>query len=410
LLKSFDNLVELCYHNSVLKLYTKGILAYRYGEAGSNQSNEGRVQLRDFADGEHRRNTLYMFNESSICKLRTVIMRVFLLATLLSASLHMGCGLTISGEKSSVSVEEKPQALVVDEQKRAEDTPQSALKSLLPDNDLIEGWQMTDAPVFYDEDNLFEYIDGKAEEYRSYDFYMLISAQYSVSGSEDEIVTVDIYDMGAEANAFGIYSVQRYPEADYVEIGGQGFFTEASLEFWKGRYFMKLSTAAPSEALRDVMTQFGQHISSKIEGESKPPVILSYLPEKGYVSNSAVYALRDIMGQSFLKNGIVAEYTIDGTTSRLFLTQYASSEEALEAFNSYSKFLKESGGEIEALSGIGEGALAAEVSFYGRVAAFHQGVFMGGILGASEGSGTTDLLGDVLSNLKSVSIEAAGGS
>jgi hypothetical protein len=225
--------------------------------------------------------------------------------------------------------------------------------------------------------------------------------------------------MGADANAFGIYSVQRYPEADYVEIGGQGFFTQASLEFWKGRYFIKISTAASLEALtveraaspltveraasplRNVMTRFAQHISSKIKGESKQPDILSYLPEKGYVDNSAVFALRDIMGQSFLKNGVVAEYIIAGETGRLFLTQHPSPEEALAAFNSYSKFLKESGGEIQALSGIDEEAFATEVSFYGRVVAFHQGHFMGGILNAPEGPGTTDLLDNVLSNLKS---------
>jgi len=356
-----------------------------------------------------------MSDRSYICKARVIAVRVFLVVALLSASLHIGCGLTIVGKESLVSAERAPQVVVEEyAQERAEDTPQAVLEALLPDNDLIDGWQMTDAPMFYNEDNLFEYIDGKAEEFRAYDFYMLVSAQYSLRGSEDESVTVDIYDMGADANAFGIYSTQRYPEADYVEVGGQGFFTEASLEFWKGRYFVKISTVGSLEALdveraasplRDVMTRFGQHISSKIEGEAKQPDILSYLPEKGYVANSAVFALRDIMGQSFLKNGVVAEYIIDGTTSRLFLTQYPSPEEALEAFNSYSKFLKDSGGEIEDIPDIGEKAFATEVSFYGRVVAFHKGSFVGGILNAPEGPGTTDLLDNVLSNLENATLD-----
>jgi len=344
-----------------------------------------------------------MSDRSCACKATEIVMRVFLVVALISVSLQIGCGLIIVRKESSVGTTHEspaPQVVVEYAQKPVEDVPQAALESLLPDNDLIDGWRMADGPIFYDEDNLFEYINGRAEEYRAYDFYMLVSAQYSLNDSEDESVTVDIYDMGADANAFGVYSVQRYPEADYVEIGGQGFFTEASLEFWKGRYFVKISTAGSLDALRDVMTQFGQHISSKIKGESKQPAVLSYLPEKGCVDNSAVFALRDIMGQSFLKNGVEAKYIIDGKTSRLFLTQYPSSEEALAAFNSYSKFLKESGGEIQVLSGIGERAFATEVSFYGRVLAFHQGNFMGGILDAPEGSGTTDLLDNILSNLK----------
>jgi hypothetical protein len=327
-------------------------------------------------------------------------MRVLLIVALLAASLQIGCGLTITGEKPSVSVQEASQAAAEHERETSEDTPQAALVRLLPGSDLINGWRMVGTPMFYDEDNLFEYIDGRAEEYRAYDFYMLVSAQYALRDSEDEFVTVDIYDMAADANAFGVYSAQRYPEADYVEIGGQGFFTQASLEFWKGRYFIKISTVMPSELLRDIMIQFGQQISSKISGEFKPPAILSYLPEKGYVDNSAVFAMRDIMGQSFLKNGIVAEYIVDGTTIRLFITQYPSSEEALEALISFGKFLKDSGGEIEVLSDIGERAFATDVSFYGRVVAFHQGVFAGGMLNAPDGSSTTDLLEDVLSNLR----------
>ena len=137
--------------------------------------------------------------------------------------------------------------------------------------------------MFYSADNLFEYIDGKADEFIAYDFHRLVSAQYGPEGSEDGTVTIDIYDMGADANAFGIYSYQRYPEADYVEIGGQGFFTEASLEFWKGRYFVKMLAAESSDVVKDAMTRFGQHVSSNIKGDVRLPAILSCLPEKGYV-------------------------------------------------------------------------------------------------------------------------------
>jgi hypothetical protein len=333
-------------------------------------------------------------------------MRVFLIANILLASLQIGCGLTVISERPPVSFGGASQSATEHKRDASEDTPIVALIRLLPDSDLIGGWRMLGTPALYDEDNLFEYIDGKAEEYRSYDFYMLVSAQYvhtrqpEIDRSEDESVTVDIYDMTADTNAFGIYSTQRYPEADYVEIGSQGFLTQASLEFWKGRYFIKISTVTPTVALKDIMIQLGQHISSKISGDSKPPAILSYLPEKGYVDNSAVFAFRDILGQSFLRNGIIAEYIIDETPSRLFLAQYPSSEEALEAFSSFSKFLGDSGGEIETLSDTGEKAFVTDVSFYGRVVVFFQGVFVGGILNAPDGSSTMDLLQDLISNLR----------
>ena len=316
---------------------------------------------------------------SDISKVTTALAGTLLLMVLL----HTGCGL-MTGKKL-----------------QTDETSEPSLETLLPGDATIDGWRRIGAPVFYSADNLFEHIDGKAEEFIAYDFHKLVSAQYGPEDSDDGTVTIDIYDMGADANAFGIYSYQRYPEADYVEIGGQGFFTEASLEFWKGRYFVKMLTAESSDVVKDAMTRFGQHVSSNIKGDVKLPAILSYLPGKGYVVNSAVFALKDIMGQSFLKNGVEAEYIIDGSVSRLLLAQYTSSEEALEAFNSYSKFFQESGGRIEPLSNTGEGAFATEVSFYGRVIAFHQGKFVGGILGAPESPETVKMLDDVLSKLGS---------
>lgn len=326
-----------------------------------------------------------MLGRSCIYITGTTAVRVFLMVFLPVFTIYTGCGSPVGDERPPGN---------------SQQTARAVLEHLLPDNDLMDGWKMLGTPVFYDEDNLFEYINGGAEEYRAYDFCLLVSAQYSLNHSEDESITVDIYDMGADANAFGIYSVQRYPEADYMEIGGQGFFTQASLEFWKSRYFVKISTVGSSEAQRDVMTRLGQNISTKIKGASRPPDILSYLPKKGYVDKSAVFALRDVMGQSFLKNGVVAEYIVNKTRVTLFLTQYPSPEEAMAAFNRYGDFLKGEGGKFETLSGIGEGSFVTEVSFYGRVVAFRQGEFVGGIVNIPGGSAARYLLADVLTNLK----------
>ena len=82
------------------------------------------------------------------------------------------------------------------------------LRDLLP---VVEGMKESASPQIYFPETLFEYINGAAEIYLSYDFKELIVAEYQKSGSSDSIA-VEIYDMGNHKNSFGIYSAERYPD------------------------------------------------------------------------------------------------------------------------------------------------------------------------------------------------------
>ena len=73
------------------------------------------------------------------------------------------------------------------------------LKSLLP---AVREWGLSEDPQNYFPENLFEYINGAAEIYLSYDFHELIVAQYAKSGTESALA-VEIYDMGSSTNGFG---------------------------------------------------------------------------------------------------------------------------------------------------------------------------------------------------------------
>ena len=92
---------------------------------------------------------------------------------------------------------------------------QAELRSLLPQ---IAKWSQTEDAQNYYPENLFVYINGAAEIYLAYDFQELIVSQHKQDQSEMN-VAVEIYNMGSEKNAFGIYSAERFSDNTFVDMG-----------------------------------------------------------------------------------------------------------------------------------------------------------------------------------------------
>jgi hypothetical protein len=67
----------------------------------------------------------------------------------------------------------------------------------------VDAWTRTEAPRSFFPESLFEYIDGAAESYLSYDFRELLVVDLEKKGTEATL-TLEIYDMGSPVNAFGI--------------------------------------------------------------------------------------------------------------------------------------------------------------------------------------------------------------
>ncbi|HDZ25578.1 MAG TPA: hypothetical protein ENH65_03595, partial [Candidatus Aminicenantes bacterium] len=91
----------------------------------------------------------------------------------------------------------------------------SSLHFLLPD---VVTWKIPESPQDYFPEILFEYINGAAEIYLSYDFKELTVGQYEKGDSNASLI-IEIYDMGTEINSFGIYSAERFPDSQFISLG-----------------------------------------------------------------------------------------------------------------------------------------------------------------------------------------------
>ena len=217
----------------------------------------------------------------------------------------------------------------------------------------VSGWDLARPIDTYDKKSIFDYINGAAELYFVYDFRGVAAAEYQDGKTS---IIIDVYDMATPDGAFGIYSLNRYPEANYVDMGNEGILTGAALDFWKGRYFCKVYSFDPSGKYQKDVVNFGSKLASKIQEAGEEPSVLGKLPQNGLVPRTAMFFSRklaldniryvsedNVFSLNEKTKGVVAEYQIDNTAFQLFAIEYPSSEEASSAFEAYSRYLDEKG-------------------------------------------------------------------
>jgi len=214
---------------------------------------------------------------------------------------------------------------------RAGQGTQVVLKTLLP---AVEGMESKESPETYFPETLFEYINGAAEIYLSYDFKELIVAEYKKSGASDS-VAVEIYDMGNRKNSFGIYSAERYPDNEFLILGTQGYMEQGALNFLVGRYYVKLLCFDCEERNEKWLRAFSGEIVNRVEDKGGFPDFLNVFPKEGLIPNTEKFILRNVMGYKFLHDGYLVSYEINELSFDCFLIEGRNPQEASEMLKKY---------------------------------------------------------------------------
>ncbi|MDZ7264934.1 MAG: hypothetical protein ONB16_10145 [candidate division KSB1 bacterium] len=216
---------------------------------------------------------------------------------------------------------------------------EAQLHGLLPKPGELSDWRIASEPRFFNPDNLFEYIDGAADLYLLYGFRKVITADYAV-GADSSSATVEIYCLASPTHAFGIYAAERSPKEQPIAIGVQGYLGANVLNFYKGPYYIKITSFALSKNLSNSLEQMGRSIADKIPGELAEPEIFRFFPEENKVKQSERYIPTSFLGQSYLENGYRCDYASDDETYQAFLVPLKSDTAAIDVLKKYQRFLE----------------------------------------------------------------------
>ncbi len=206
------------------------------------------------------------------------------------------------------------------------------------------GWKKAGPPEKYDKTNLYDYIDGGAELYISYNFQKLLAVRYK--GEDDEEIVIDIFDMGNSHDAFGVFSHGREREDGFVGQGSE--YGGGLLTFWKDKYYVSIMAYPETEKKKELVLDLGKTLAAAIPGEGKLPAVVALLPTENLVRDSIRYfhhyiwlnshffiASENILQIDDETQAVLAKYKAGDKTFHLLIAIYPDAQKAKTAGESF---------------------------------------------------------------------------
>jgi len=229
------------------------------------------------------------------------------------------------------------------------------LARLLPAPSSLDGWSAAVGPIEYLPETLYEYLDGAAPRYLEYGFRKLMHVRYELGGDLLASVTLNVFDMGSELGAFGIYRSDMPPDAPAREWGVEGHQSGTVAAAWEGNVYVQAEADDDRPALIGMLERLVARACGEVTGDASLPTILEPLPSDGLVPRSERYVAGDLLGHAFLPGGILATYDIAGHEARLFFSDLGSEALATEAMAQFRTHQSQWGAVVRDVPSIGVG-------------------------------------------------------
>ena len=106
----------------------------------------------------------------------------------------------------------------------------------------LTGFEQKGPLLVYNQNNIFEYMNGEAENYLPRGFVLLYVYKFLAEGKDAELV-LEIYDMGSQKGAGAIFRVYARPPGQALEGIGEGAWKSRSrCVIHCGPYFIRVTT------------------------------------------------------------------------------------------------------------------------------------------------------------------------
>lgn len=165
------------------------------------------------------------------------------------------------------------------------------------------GWQPSSRLQHFTKDNLYEKINGAADQFFQFGFVQL---HYIAIAKPDEQydISIELYDMGALENAMGIFAAQRDGDADLVDSGSAHYYeTTLGAIGIAGPYYFKVvgnvEDTAIVEKARRIVAALGE-VAGKAAAPPRPYVILTQ--KLGIPFDSILFEKSDVFQYDFAKD------------------------------------------------------------------------------------------------------------
>jgi len=271
--------------------------------------------------------------------------------------------------------------------------------AVVPLSNAVSGWKMVGSPKTYTARNLFDLIDGEAEAILAYDFVKCVHAEYAPANQTKPTLTVDVFQMRDDLNAFGVFGSDRQ-SGQKVGIGTEGVkISQSGLNFWQGPFVVRCTVVKVDAAHTAALESFARAAAKRIQAPTKLPAQVSALPA-GRQPRSEKFVRSGIAGQAYLTNAVTARYPKAGFGAEVFICTYPTPTAAKQALDKYRAYEQKNGSGLKGLSGVGDAAFTVVDKYAKNVAASVKGRFLAGVIRAKDAASAAELLKATVQNLR----------
>ena len=193
----------------------------------------------------------------------------------------------------------------------------------------------------YNNDNLYEKIDGKAPMYQEAGFVKLTAQRFAAKSNSELGFELYVYDMNNAKNAFSVYSRQKRADAtDLNDLGVSAFGYVAGNEICisLGRNYIEMIGSAESNELVDGMEGIAKDLSAKFKPTDNDKIVeLGYFPPQGTVAGSWKLQIDNAFGFDGLTDAYsatnIAEVEVNTRTGEVRVLKLTAALDVGKAIN-----------------------------------------------------------------------------
>jgi hypothetical protein len=209
----------------------------------------------------------------------------------------------------------------------------------------VGSWEASGKDAVYDRKTLYDYMDGGAEVTLAFDFRQVFARKYAGPGGKE--ISLDVYDMGSSAEAYGIFSCDREdPDAGIGQDSTYGF---GLLRIRQGRYFMVVMSPDEGKDIDAAVLELGKAALPHLGPPGPNPPLVDILPPGGLKTGRTSYfhseinlnnrffvASENILGLGKSTECVFAEYGAGNESKgRLLIVAYPGRNDAEKARRSF---------------------------------------------------------------------------
>ena len=243
----------------------------------------------------------------------------------------------------------------------------------------VAGWTIDETVEVFDQDKLFERINGAAPGYLLFDFKELTVFVYNQNGDGDNqpYITIQVYRHASKEDAFGIYASERPSESNFLSIGAEGYQEGSMLNYFIDCLYIKIESPLSSDETVDAIKQIAEGLGHHINPQPVFPIQLQGFPGENKIPHSELYIPQGFLGHEFLNKAFTANYQVSGKKYQLFVIDAGNIDQAKATLTKYFQFTKQN-------LKLREGRLTIKDRFNGDIECQWKGRYIWGIVNDSK--------------------------